>query len=203
MLSLRNVLIHTAVSLLCVSSITAEEVVQLKPIFNGKDLTGWKEVENNVYFVVKDDGVLHVKNGPDKKGQTLWTAKDYGNFVMEFEFKMGEGTVDSGIYVRNSKEQIQIGISGSLKRDMTGSPYIAGKGYPVEAEGVKELLRLDDWNSMKIVGKGKNYTVWLNSKQVMTYDSDSAVEKGPLGIQLHGNREMTIDYRNIRLAELK
>ena len=130
------------------------------------------------------------------------TEKKYKNFVVEFEFRFGEGTVDSGVFIRNGKDQIQIGISGSLKRDMTGSPYIPGKGYPVEAQGVKELLKLDDWNAMRIKAVGKAYTVWLNGQQVMTYESDSAVEKGPIGIQLHGNRDMAIDYRNIRAAEL-
>ena len=38
---------------------------------------------------------------------------------------------------------------------MTGSPYISGKGYPIEAEeekgkkGVKNLLKIDEWNKMK------------------------------------------------------
>ena len=146
---------------------------------------------------------MKIKSGPKKKGQTLWTEKEYKDFVMEFEFKMGEGTVDSGIYVRNSREQIQIGISGSLKRDMTGSPYISGKGYPVEAEGVKELLKPKDWNTMRIEAKGKNYTVWLNGKKVMTYESDTAPEKGKIGIQLHGNRNMAIDFRNMKAADLK
>ncbi len=181
------------------SSASAEK---LTSIFNGKDLKGWKAPEGNeVWFTVKE-GELRVQSGPEKKGQTLWTDKEYGNFVMEFDFKFGEGTVDTGIYMRNSHDQIQIGISGSLKRDMTGSPYIPGKGYPVEAKGVKEILKLDDWNEMTIVAKGKNYSVWLNGRWVMSYDSDSAIEKGPLGIQLHGNRDMSCQYRNIRIAEL-
>ena len=100
---------------------------ELKSIFNGKDLTGWDVPDKNIWFTVKD-GVLKLENGPQKKGQTLWTSDEYENFEMEFDFKMGKGTVDSGVYVRNSREQIQIGISGSLKRDMTGSPYISGKG---------------------------------------------------------------------------
>ena len=175
---------------------------ELPAIFSGKDLAGWKVPDGNIWWKAKD-GVLHVQSGPDKKGSTLWTTQEYKNFVMQFEFKFGEGTVDTGIYVRNSKEQIQIGISGSLKRDMTGSPYIAGKGYPVEAKGVKELLKLDDWNHMTIVAIGKNYSVWLNGQHVMTYDSDSAIENGPIGIQLHGNRDMSAKYRNMRLAAIE
>ena len=175
---------------------------ELKSIFNGKDLTGWNVPDNNIWFTVKD-GVLKLENGPQKKGQTLWTSDEYENFEMEFDFKMGKGTVDSGVYVRNSREQIQIGISGSLKRDMTGSPYISGKGYPVEAKGVKELLKLDDWNTMKICAEGKKYTVWLGGEKIMTYESDSAIKKGKIGIQLHGNRVMSIEYRNLKARSLK
>lgn len=190
-----------AFSILLILQSTADDG-ELKSIFNGKDLTGWDVPDNNIWFTVKD-GVLKLENGPQKKGQTLWTSDEYENFEMEFDFKMGKGTVDSGVYVRNSREQIQIGISGSLKRDMTGSPYISGKGYPVEAKGVKELLKLDDWNTMKICAEGKKYTVWLGGEKIMTYKSDSAIKKGKIGIQLHGNRVMSIEYRNLKARSLK
>ena len=190
-----------AFSILLILQSTADDG-ELKSIFNGKDLTGWDVPDNNIWFTVKD-GVLKLENGPQKKGQTLWTSDEYENFEMEFDFKMGKGTVDSGVYVRNSREQIQIGISGSLKRDMTGSPYISGKGYPVEAKGVKELLKLDDWNTMKICAEGKKYTVWLGGEKIMTYESDSAIKKGKIGIQLHGNRVMSIEYRKLKARSLK
>ena len=176
---------------------------KLKSIFNGKDLSGWVVPKGNGqagwYSAV--DGVLKIKNGPKKKGSILWSQKKYRNFIMEFDFRFGEGTVDSGVHVRN-QDQIQIGISGSLKRDMTCSPYIPGKGYPVEAKNIKNLLQLKGWNTMKIKAVGKKYTVWLKGQKVMTYKSDSAIDEGPLGIQLHGNRIMSIDYRNLKLAKL-
>ena len=176
---------------------------KLKPIFSGKDLAGWQVPNGNDeagwYSAV--DGVLKIKNGPNKKGSILWSKKKFRNFVMEFDFRFGEGTVDSGVHVRN-QDQIQIGISGSLKRDMTCSPYIPGKGYPVEAKNIKKLLKPKGWNTMKIQAVGKQYTVWLQGEKVMTYKSDSAIEEGPVGIQLHGNRVMAIDYRKIKLAEL-
>ena len=178
------------------------EEPKLESIFNGKDLSGWDVPKDNIWFTVKD-GVLMVKNGPKKKGQTLWSLKQYSDFVIEFDFRMGKGTVDSGIYVRNSREQIQIGISGSLKRDMTASPYISGKGYPVEAKRIKELLKPSGWNTMRIKAKGKDYTVWLAGEKVMNYTSSSAIAKGKLGIQLHGGREMAIEYRNMKAADLK
>lgn len=189
----------TAVLLALPASSSAEK---LPSIFDGKDLNAWKVPKDNIWWKVKDD-VLQVRSGPAKSGQTLWTKKAFKNFVMEFDFRFVAGTVDTGIFMRNAHDQIQIGISGSLKRDMTGSPYIPGKGYPVEAKGVKELLKLKDWNSMTIVAIGKNYSVWLNGKKVMSYESESAIEEGPVGIQLHGSRDMACDYRNIRIASLR
>ncbi len=174
---------------------------KLKKAFNGKTLKGWVVPENNIWWTAQN-GVLTVKNGPDKKGSILWTKKVYQDFIMELDFLFGPGIVDSGVFVRSEREQIQIGISGSLKRDMTASPYIAGKGYPVEANNVARLLKLKDWNTMKIKAVGNQYTVWLNGEQVMTYVSEDAVLQGAIGLQLHASREMKILYRNIKIAKL-
>jgi len=176
---------------------------KLKPIFNGKDLSGWEVPDGNdvAGWYKAVEGVLKIQSGSKKKGSILWSKKKYRNFVVEFEFRMGEGRVDSGMHVR-TKDQIQIGISGSLNRDMTCSPYIPGKGYPVEAKNIKKLLRPKDWNTMRIQAIGKEYTVWLQGEKVMTYKSDSAIDEGPIGIQLHGGRVMGIDYRKLKLAEL-
>lgn len=114
---------------------------------------------------------------------------------------MGDGTVDSGFFLRSEKDQIQIGISGSLKRDLTASPYIPGKGYPVEAK-VSGILKPKDWNTMKIKVQGNQYQIWLNGQDVMSYTSSTIPETGPIGVQLHPKNEMSIRFRNIRLAEL-
>ena len=190
-------------AILLVSAAALVAGPKLKPIFNGKDLSGWEVPDGNdeAGWYKAVDGVLKVQSGSKKKGSILWTKKKYRNFVMEFDFRFGEGVVDSGVHVRN-QDQIQIGISGSLKRDMTCSPYIPGKGYPVEAKNIKKLLKAKDWNTMRIQAIGKEYTVWLQGEKVMTYKSDSAIDEGPIGIQLHGGRNMGIDYRKLKLAEL-
>ncbi len=175
--------------------------VELTTIFNGEDFDGWVLPDDNIWWSV-EDGVLHVKSGPDKKGSILWTDKDYTDFIIECDFKMGDGTVDSGIFIRSDHDQIQIGESGSLKRDMTCSPYIPGKGYPVEAENIPTLLKMEDWNTIRVRAIGNKYTVWLNGEEVMNYTSETATEEGPIGIQLHPNRDMTIEYKNIKCAAL-
>ena len=172
-------------------------------IFNGENLNGWKVPQGNEkagwYNVINN--VLEIRSGPKKKGSVLWTEKEYGNFEMELEFRFIGGTIDSGIHLRNS-DQIQIGISGSLKRDMTCSPYIPGRGYPVEAKNIQKLLRSKGWNQMKIRAVGPKYTVWLQGQEVMNYESGSAKKEGPVGIQLHGNRSMKIDFRNLSINEI-
>lgn len=190
------------ISILISSSFTQnEKEPKLKKIFNGKNLDGWEVPSDNIWWTAKK-GILSAKSDPDQKGSILWTDKEYKDFIIQTDFRFGKGRIDSGIFIRTEKQQIQIGESGSLKRDMTCSPYIPGLAYPVEAEGIKELLKLDDWNTIKIKAKGSVYTIWLNGKQVLTYDSDTAIEKGPVGIQLHPGRDMHIDFKNILFAEL-
>ena len=173
----------------------------LKSAFNGKNLKGWVAPENNTWWTV-DNGILTAKSGPEKKGSILWTDKEYTDFVIETDFKYEGGTIDTGIFIRDDTQQIQMGISGSLKRDMTGSPYIAGKGYPVEALNVKDILKPKDWNTIKVIAIAGYYEVWLNGKHVMSYTSDNYVKTGPIGLQLHPNTEMTTSFRNIKIGKM-
>jgi hypothetical protein len=164
---------------------------ELKPLFNGRDFTGWLEPENNIWWTI-EEGVLIGKNDPE--------LKEYKDFILQLDFRFGPGSVDSGVFIRKVSEQIQIGVSGSLKRDMTCSPYVAGKGYPVEAVGDAALLKQDDWNTIRIQAVGNVYTVMLNGKQVLEYPSLTAAEKGPLGLQVHPDRDMQIYFKNILIA---
>ena len=200
MTTLRFLIACSSMLLFMPASLLAQSTA-LPGAFNGKDFTGWAVPENNIWWSM-DDGVLTATSDPEQTGSVLWTEQSYGPFIMQFEFKMGQGIIDSGIFMRNEHDQIQIGESGSLKRDMTASPYIPGKGYPVEADGVKNVLKPANWNAMTIVAIGANYSVWLNGYKVMSYDSDSAIEEGPIGIQLHANRDMMISYRKISIATL-
>lgn len=166
-------------------------------LFNGKDLTGWKVEGAPVWKV--EEGLLVGHNGPQKKGSILWTEKEFTDFVFETEFRY-TGRIDTGVFLRQENDQIQIGVSGSLKRDMTGSPYIASKkSYPVEAEGVAELLKESEWNHIKITAKGNVYTIELNGKKVLEYTSDTSIEKGPIGLQVHAGLDMKIEFRKLTL----
>lgn len=169
-------------------------------VFNGSGLEGWK-LQGAPYWSVVD-GILTGQSDEKMKNSVLWTEKSYKDFTVELEFRFS-GDVDSGIFLRHENEQIQIGTSRSLKRDMTASPYIGSKrGYPQEASGVKDLLKVGEWNRMKIVAKGKTYTVTLNGKQVIEYVSDTAKESGPLGLQVHPGVKMKVEFKNVTVQPL-
>jgi hypothetical protein len=178
-------------------SISAQK---LKKVFNGKNLDGWviPQPNNDNWTVSK--GILTVTSDETKKGKTLWTEKQYKDFIVQADYKNVSGIVDSGIFLRSEKDQIQIGISGSKKRDLTGSPYIPGKGYPKEAS--LNSLKADDWNTLKVKVVGNSYTVWLNGVEVMNYTSEGMEASGPIGIQLHPGNVMSIQYKNIKVVEI-
>jgi hypothetical protein len=158
----------------------------------GNKKYNWYQVQNNI---------LHLRSDPQRKHSVLKTRQSFRDFNCSFEFRFIDGNIDSGIELRNN-DQIQIGISGSLKRDMTGSPYIPGKGYPKPAVGVDQLLRPKDWNQMTIRCTGPIYQVTLHGVLVVEYESPRAIKEGPIGIQLHGNRDMKIDFRNFFIDTL-
>lgn len=169
------------------------------PIFNGKDLTGWTAKGPAELWTAKD-GVLTGKSNEKKQGSVLWTDAKFKDFVLEGDFKYN-GKIDSGFFLRSEVDQIQIGISGSLKRDMTCSPYIAKTGkYPVEAKGIKEALKIGDWNHVKITVTGNVYNIELNGTKVLDYTSETSVPEGPIGLQVHPGVDMQIEFRNLTVV---
>lgn len=171
-----------------------------QPIFNGKDLGGWK-TEGAAYWTAKD-GVLTGASDEKKKASVLWTEEKFKDFTLECEFRFS-GDIDSGIFLRHNTDQIQIGTSRSLKRDMTGSPYIGTVGkYTAEAQGVKELLKIGEWNRFRITAKGSSYTIELNGKKILDYTSTTAIPEGPLGLQVHPGVEMKIEFRGLKVDKL-
>ena len=165
-----------------------------------KGLSLWDVPEVNPWWQVQD-GVLTGKSDPAKKGHTLWTKASYQDVEVACEFRF-EGDIDSGIFLRKPSLQVQIGTSRSLKRDMTASIYIPKKGYDGKAEGVDKLLKLGEWNQLKIRAQGETFTVWLNGQQVLEYTSSQFPGEAPVGLQIHPNVDMSVEFRNLKLRKL-
>lgn len=73
-------------------------------------------------------------------------------------------------------------------------------------EAFDKLMRLDDWNDVVIIGKGKNIKHYLNGQMVVDFtdeDSKLALSEGILALQLHAGAPMWVEFKNIRLKHLK
>jgi hypothetical protein len=206
-----------AFAALVVSASAAD--VKLESAFNGKDLAGWKTSGADIFWTVTD-GVLAGENKDSfkdyKKGNMLYTEKSYQDVVIECEVRFN-GEIDSGIMVRKDATgkkdiQMQIGVSRSLKKDMTGAFYctIPGSkpvkaGYPEAgwAPKVASLWKSGEWNKVRFQAKGDTYTVWINGEQVSHYVDAAYPQAGPIGLQVHGGVKMKVEYRNVSVGEIK
>ncbi len=175
---------------------------KLEPIFNGKDLTGWKSPDANPFWRA-EPGVLIGESDAKLTENYLWTEKEYGDFVLEFDVRW-TGEIDSGVELRKPSMQLQLGVSRSLKRDMSGSFYVGRvAGYPEagQAKDAAKLMHPDgQWNSFRLEAVGPNFTVWINGQKAAQYRDEKFPGAAPLGLQIHGGLKMKVEYRNLRAA---
>jgi len=183
----------------------AEETEKdLEPIFTGKDLTGWKVPTPNPFWKVVE-GVLVGENDDKKRGNVLYTEKKYKDFIFEADVRW-QGEIDSGIMIRKPRLQMQLGVSRSLKRDMTCSFYTGGREkYPEsgQAKHLDGLFKPGNWNTIRLQAKGDTFTVWLNGKQVSEYTNPKYKGAAPIGLQIHPGLAMKVEFRNIRVKPLE
>jgi hypothetical protein len=167
----------------------------LQPIFNGRDLTGWRVSAGNCWRV--EGHVLVGESDTAQTGSMLLTERAYGDVIVELEVRFRE-EIDSGIMLRQPEVQVQIGVSRSLKRDMTCSFYVGS--YPEEARAARagELLAAGDWNRIRVAARGDTFRVWLNGELVSTYTSARHARPGPIGLQIHAGVPMKVEFRDIR-----
>ena len=187
---------------------TDAATADLKPIFTGTNLAGWKAPEPNPYWKIVD-GVLIGENDEKLKGHILHTERAYTNFVVELEVRWS-GEIDSGVMFREPELQVQFGVSRSLKKDMTGAFYLARHpinpkvGYPEagHTKGIEKIFKAGDWNRFRIEAKGDTFKVWLNGEPISQYTDARYAGGAPLGLQVHPGLKMKVEFRNIYASPL-
>ncbi len=124
------------------------------------------------------------ENNAEKKGHYLWTEKSYKDFLLEFDVRWKTTTdrgVDTGIEMRNPKVQLQLGVSGSLRVDMTGSFYTGGKpAYPEEGqakEAKKLMLPEGEWNRFRVQARGIPLLVGSTARRHRSIQTRSSPER--------------------------
>jgi hypothetical protein len=177
----------------------------MQPLLSGNDLSNFKKDRASEFWRVENE-VLIGENNAAKDGHYLWTEKSYQDFVLEFDVRWTTTTprgVDTGIEMRKPNLQLQLGVSGSLLVDMTGSFYTGHYPEAGQAKKVKQLMRPEgQWNSFRIQAKDNTFTCWINGDKASQYTDDKYCDPAPLGLQIHQGVEMKTEYRNLKIRDL-
>ena len=175
-------------------------------LFNGKDLTGWEVYGTELWYV--ENGELVCESGADKAYGYLGTRKYYDDFELTIDFKQSANG-NSGIFIRSyiSKGvniagwQVEVAPPGS---DTGGIYESYGRGWIAQIPDEKEkILKMGEWNTMKIRVEGDKITTWLNG-EVMTELTDGKIGegKGRIMLQIHSGGGIKVNWKNIQLTEL-
>jgi hypothetical protein len=194
-----------------------------KALFNGKDLAGWQglvEIKERSMHTPEElarmqkeanekylphwqvkDGILTY----DGKGQSLQSAKDYGDFELYVDWRIDKDG-DSGIYLRGNP-QVQIWDPNSKIAAGVGSGGLFNnKNHPN-----KPLVNADkpvgQWNRFHVLMRGDKVTVYLNDELVVDktplenyFEPGKPLpERGPIELQHHGDK---LWFKNIYIREL-
>lgn len=196
-----------------------------RPIFNGKDLSGWKglvadpikrskmDAATLAKEQVKADEVMRqgwsVVNGNlvfGGHGENLCTDKKYGDFELLVDWKIQKDG-DAGIYLRGTP---QVQIWDTTRRDV-GAEVGSGGLYNNQQHQSKPLVLADnaigEWNNFRIIMVGDQVTVYLNGQLVVDKIPlenywDRALPlftEEQIELQAHGS---VVAYRDILIREI-
>lgn len=194
-----------------------EKADGFKLLFNGRNLRGWQG--NTKGYVVKD-GTIVVE--PELGGGNLYTAQEYGDFIMRFEFKLTPGA-NNGLGIRaplnvNAAYQgmeLQI-LDNTASKYKNLKPYqFHGSIYGVVPAKRGYLKPVGMWNFQEVIANGKQITVKLNGTTIVDADIDKAStpktmdgndhlglkrDKGYIAFCGHGDK---LAFRSLRIKTLK
>ncbi|GIW98080.1 MAG: hypothetical protein KatS3mg111_1413 [Pirellulaceae bacterium] len=74
----------------------------------------------------------------------------------------------------------------------------------IDQKGFEQLFRLDDWNDVVIVAKGKRLQHYLNGKLIVDFTDrdDLVLTDGIIALQLHAGKPMWVEFRDLRIKPL-
>lgn len=175
------------------------------PIFNGKNLDGWKINGTEKWYV--ENGELICESGPDKKYGYLTSDKKYKDFILRLKFKQ-EADGNSGVFFRSSITGTKIAgwqVEVAPKDHDTGGIYESyGRGWLHKIPKEKEdVLKEGDWNDMIIKVQGDRVMVWLNAV-LMTDLKDAKIGEanGVIALQIHDGGGIKVRWKDISVKEL-
>jgi uncharacterized protein (TIGR03067 family) len=174
------------------------------PLFNGKDLTGWKSHPGQPGDWRVEQGMLV---GHAKKASHLFSERgDYENFHLRVEAKITGGG-DSGVVFRsdygfNPKNQQHLGYEANISFSNefnTGSLW--GADWP--PVGPKDNpIGPDTWFTMEVIAIGNHIVIKVDGKTTVDFvDVNSRFRRGHLALQAWALKTV-VYFRKIEIKEL-
>lgn len=188
------------------------------PLFDGQTLAGWKHVGGPPDGYGVKDGVIFCS----PKGRNLLTERQYGDFILRFEFKLEDGS-NNGVGIRAPAEgdaaylgmEIQILEDAAADRGKWGklrAEQYHGSIYDLVAAKRGALKPAGQWNTEEIIAQGRHIQVTVNGQTLVDADLNEVTdpekirkhpgifrERGHIGFLGHGDY---LEFRNIRIREL-
>jgi len=182
-------------------------------LFNGKDLTGWKQLNGEAKYHVEDGMIVGttVANTPNS---FLATENTYSDFILEVEMLLVDD-FNSGIQFRSeSRPDYMNGRVHGYQCEVDPSPRAWSAGiydearrnwlYPLDLNpDAKSAFKMNEWNLYRIECIGPDIKTFLNGVPCAHLIDDMTPE-GFIALQVHSIRDETmagrqIKWRNIRI----
>jgi len=178
------------------------------PLFNGKDLTGWKN--NGEEKWVAEDGTILGESTAAKYGY-LTTEKSYKNFNLRLRFKPEAGG-NSGVFFHSrivgidpqhgpDIEGMQVEVDPNVGKHTGGLYESGGRAWIVRptADG-EQALKPGEWNLLEISVHGNHIVTRLNGVQIVDFtDPAPRYTDGVIGLQLHTGGGVKMRWKDIEI----
>lgn len=169
---------------------------------------GWNHYGPGYFMLDASSGILKSQGG---MGLMWYSARTYGDFVLDLEFKCERENTNSGIFLRVpgvpvSNDYIYHSFEIQID-DASEGIHHTGAAYDAEAPSRHASRPPGEWNHMSITFRGDRILVELNGAQVLDWAAeprgkvrDFALE-GYIGLQNHDSRS-PVYFRNIFIKDL-
>jgi hypothetical protein len=144
--------------------------LQLTPIFNGTDLSGWNIFPDRKSKFAVVDGALNILDG---NGQ-IETDALYKNFVLQLNIISNGEHLNSGVFFRGPKAVFWKGYESQVRnewmRDDRTRPVDYGTGGIYAVQAARKVVSTDgEWFSKTILCNDNHMAVWINGYQVSDF----------------------------------
>jgi hypothetical protein len=137
----------------------------------------------------------------DAGARNKWVVRGYQH---ELRNEVKLPTVSGFIYDEGGKRGRMCLVGEQATWEPDGKKVI--RTDLIDQEGFEKLFKLDDWNDVVIVGQGNHIQHYLNGRLIVDFtdkEPQLALKEGIVALQLHAGKPMWVEFKNIRLKELK